>query len=83
MRPLIYQKLFLNSSTKTIVIFATVLLWLIVTVAFSAAVFRFESQKIADQKVLRHKSIEETLIRVFEGYAKFGDFNIGLLLSIF
>ena len=73
MRPLIYQKLFLNSSTKTIVIFATVLLWLIVTVAFSAAVFRFESQKIADQKVLRHKSIEETLIRVFEGYAKFGD----------
>jgi len=73
MRPSTYQKSFLNRSTKTIVVTATIILWLVVTAAFSAAVFKLESQKIEDQKILRRKSIEETLIRVFEGYAKFGD----------
>jgi signal transduction histidine kinase len=73
MKQSIYQKLFLNRSTKTILVSVTAVLWLLVTVAFSFAVFNLESKRINDQNVLRRKSIEETLVRVFEGYAKFGD----------
>lgn len=73
MKLLIYQKLFLNNSTKKIIVIVTVTLWFLVSFAFGTGVYHLESERISDQKKLRRQSIEATLLRVFDGYAKFGD----------
>src|SRR5690606_11386974 len=69
----IYQKLFLNKSTRFIVVTFTFSLWLVVSLGACIYIYRNEEKKIYEQWKIRNRAIETTLVGVFENLSKYGD----------